>query len=242
MVAGAILAPVALFWILTAAMALDMYGSMTGVSAWMMTPTWDWPHVLLLWAMWAVMMGAMMLPSAMPLLLLYHGALRRQAPPSRVFLCVAAMIVGYLTIWAAFSVGATAAQRLLSRLLVLSPMMEMTSGVAIGITLLLAGVYQLTPWKARCLHVCRAPLSMVMQRWRSGMAGAVKMGTEHGVYCVACCWALMLLLFAGGVMNLVVIAGLTVVVLIEKVSPLGIHASRGIGGLLCAAGVWFIVR
>ena len=67
-------------------------------------------------------------------------------------------------------------------------MMEMTSRVAIGITLVIAGGYQLTPWKVGCLRVCRSPLSMLMQRWRSGIAGAVKMGTEHGVYCVGCCW------------------------------------------------------
>ena len=242
MAAGAILALASLFWIWTAVTARDMYGSMTGLSAWLMTSTWDGPHLLFLWVMWAVMMAAMMLPSALPLLMLYHGALRRQVPSSQVFLCVSAMIVGYLTIWAAFSVGATAVHRLLSTLLVLSPMMEMTSRVSIGITLLVVGLYQLTPWKVRCLRFCRSPLSMVMHRWRSDMAGAVKMGTEHGVYCVGCCWALMLLLFAGGVMNLMVIAGLTIVVLIEKVSPLGVQASRGIGGMLCAAGVWFIVR
>jgi predicted metal-binding membrane protein len=201
-------------------------------------------------AMWAVMMAAMMLPSAMPLLLLYNAIVRRRAPrlrsgqaaATRVYLHVSAMAAGYLLTWAAFSVGATALQRVLSTLLVLTPMMEMRSTLAIGITLLLAGGYQLTPWKGGCLRQCRSPLVFVMQRWRDGITGGLKMGMEHGVYCVGCCWALMLLLFAGGVMNLTVIIGLTVVVLIEKVTPIGVHASRALGGVMIAAGVWFIVR
>ena len=223
-------------------MARDMYGSMTGLSAWMMTPTWDAPHLFLLWLMWAVMMGAMMLPSAMPLLLLYDGALRRRAAAQHVPLHVYAMAAGYLLTWAAFSAGATGLQRVLSRLLVLNPMMEMPSSAAMGMTLLFAGAYQLTPWKGVCLRRCRSPLAFVMQRWRDGVAGALKMGVEHGAYCLGCCWALMLLLFAGGVMNLTVIIGLTALVLVEKVTPIGVQASRVVGGLMIAAGVWFIVR
>jgi predicted metal-binding membrane protein len=159
-----------------------------------------------------------------------------------VTLHVSAMAAGYLLTWAAFSVGATTLQRVLSRFLVLTPMMEMRSTVAIGATLLLAGAYQLTPWKGVCLHLCRSPLAVVMQRWRDGVTGALKMGIEQGAYCVGCCWALMLLLFAGGVMNLTVIIGLTAIVLIEKATPIGVHASRALGGLMIAGGVWFIAR
>ena len=238
--ASGIVAVTCLFWIWIAATARDMYGSMSGLSAWMMTSTWDPPHLLFLWLMWAVMMAAMMLPSAAPLLLLYEGALRRRATATSVNAHVAAMAAGYVAVWAVFSVGATALQRLLSTLLVLTPMMEMTGSAAIGITLLLVGIYQLTPWKGRCLLACRSPLTLVMHRWRSGIGGAMRMGAEHGAYCVGCCWALMLLLFAGGVMNLLVIAGLTVLVLVEKLSPIGSQASRGLGGLLCAAGVWWL--
>jgi predicted metal-binding membrane protein len=223
---------------------------MTGLSSWMMTSTWDASHLFVLWLMWAVMMAAMMLPSAMPLLLLYDAILRKrppqrrsgQAAATRVTLHVSAMAAGYLLTWAAFSVGATTLQRVLSRFLVLTPMMEMRSTVAIGATLLLAGAYQLTPWKGVCLHLCRSPLVVVMQRWRDGVTGALKMGIEQGAYCVGCCWALMLLLFAGGVMNLTVIIGLTAIVLIEKATPIGVHASRALGGLMIAGGVWFIAR
>jgi predicted metal-binding membrane protein len=219
-------------------MARDMYGPMTGASAWMMTTTWDAPRLVLLWLMWAVMMAAMMLPSALPLLLLYDTAQRTrgQGTSGHVY----AMAAGYLLVWAFFSIGATALQRLLSTLLVVNPMMEMPGRTAIGVTLLLAGGYQWTPWKTVCLHQCRSPLAFVTQRWRRGAAGALRMGTEHGAYCLGCCWALMLLLFAGGVMNLTVIVGLTIIVLVEKLTPVGVLAARTIGVAMLAGGVWLV--
>ena len=222
-------------------MAQDMYGPMTGLSAWMMTPVWSWRHIGLLWLMWAVMMAAMMLPSAMPLLSLYDRALRTRGATGSAALSVYAMAGGYLLAWAGFSVAATVLQRLLARTFVLNPMMEMPDGAAIGVTLLLAGAYQLTPWKAACLRECRSPLAFIMQRWRTGVTGALRMGLEHGAYCLGCCWALMLLLFAGGVMNLTVIVGLTAIVLIEKISPVGVLASRVLGVVLILAGAWWLL-
>lgn len=241
-VVSGIVAVTLLCWLWIAPMARDMYGPMTGPSAWMMTSEWDARHLFLLWSMWAVMMAAMMLPSAIPLLVLYDGALRKRSGAAHIPSHVYAMAAGYLLIWAAFSVGATALQRLLSRLLLLNPMMEMAGSTAVGVTLLLAGGYQFTPWKEVCLSQCRSPMSFVMQRWRKGIAGALRMGVEHGAYCLGCCWALMLLLFAGGVMNLTVIVGLTVVVLIEKLTPIGVVASRVLGVVLVASGLWVIAR
>jgi predicted metal-binding membrane protein len=241
-VAGGIIVAIGLGWAWIVPMARDMYGPMTGASAWMMRSTWDTPHLLLLWLMWAVMMAAMMLPSAVPLLLLYDGVLRRRGAPGRAALQVYAMGAGYLLVWTLFSIGATVLQRVLSGMLILNPMMEMPNRTAVGATLLLAGAYQLTPWKAACLSQCRSPLSFVMQRWREGVSGAVRMGVEHGAYCLGCCWALMLLLFAGGVMNLAVIVGLTAIVLIEKVTPLGVPISRMLGALMLATGAWFVIR
>lgn len=241
-VVSGIVAAIVLGWAWIVPMARDMYGPMTGTSAWMMRSTWDAPHLLLLWLMWAVMMAAMMLPSAVPLLLLYDGVLRRRRPSGRAAVQVYAMGAGYLLVWGIFSVGATVLQRVLSGMLILNPMMEMPNRTAVGATLLLAGAYQLTPWKAACLSQCRSPLSFVMQRWREGVSGASRMGVEHGAYCLGCCWALMLLLFAGGVMNLAVIVGLTAIVLIETVSPLGVRVSRVLGALMLAAGAWFMVR
>ena len=228
-------------WMWTVVMASDMYGPMTGASAWMMTAEWDAPHLLLLWAMWAVMMTAMMLPSAAPMLLLYGVIARRSAQASagrRIY----SFAAGYLVVWTLFSLGVTAIQRVLARMTVVSPMMEISSPAACGALLLIAGLYQLTPIKLACLRNCQSPLGFLMSRWRNGVSGAWRMGLHHGAYCVGCCWALMLLLFAGGVMNLAVIAALTAFVAFEKLAPLGVHGARIAGVLLIVTGLWMIVR
>jgi predicted metal-binding membrane protein len=228
-------------WLWIVVMARDMYGPMTGASAWMMSPAWDVPHLLLLSAMWTVMMIAMMVPSAAPLVLLYGAAARRTAPQPAA-LRIYALAAGYVVVWALFSIAATALQRLLSSLLLLSPMMEASNGRVSGTLLLLAGMYQLTPAKHACLRACQSPLGFLMSRWRDGIAGAFRMGTAHGVYCVGCCWALMLLLFAGGVMNLTVIAALTALVAAEKLLPIGRRGIVVSGVLLATAGLWVLLR
>jgi len=227
-----------LCWAWIVPMARDMYGAMTGPSAWMMTMTWDATHVLLLWAMWAVMMAGMMLPSAWPLLRLYALAAERSPDRGTATLRAVAVGAGYLLVWMLFSVCATLLQRALSRTLLLTPMMEIATPRAAATLLLLAGVYQFTPLKAACLRLCRSPVSIVAHRWRAGAAGALRMGLEHGLYCLGCCWALMLLLFVGGVMNLAVIAVITAVVLIERLAPFGAQSSRATGALLVALGAW----
>jgi predicted metal-binding membrane protein len=228
----------ALSWAWIAPMAVDMYGSMTGLSAWMMTAEWTAGHVFLLWLMWAVMMAAMMLPSAMPLLFFYDRALRRQPAAGHAAGLVYAMAAGYLLVWAGFSAGATALQRVLTSVDVVDAMMEMRGRPAVALTLVVAGFYQFTPWKSTCLSHCRSPLSFITTRWRRGAGGALRMGLEHGTWCLGCCWALMLLLFAGGVMNLTVIVGLAILVLVEKLAPFGAAASRVLGGVLIVAGAW----
>jgi predicted metal-binding membrane protein len=227
-------------WAWIALMAHDMYGAMTGASAWMMTDRWDAAHLALLWAMWAVMMTAMMLPSAAPLVLLYAGALhaRRASGASR---SIYALAGGYLLVWAAFSLGATVLQRVLASALVLTPMMEPGTPIAAAAVLAIAGVYQLTPLKRACLRVCRSPLAYLLQHWRSGTLGALRLGVDHGLYCVGCCWALMLLLFAGGVMNLAVIFGLTLWVLAEKFLPFGEWTARASGIALLALAAWIAI-
>jgi predicted metal-binding membrane protein len=230
-------------WMWIVVMAHDMYGPMTGASAWMMTGVWDARHLALLWAMWAVMMVGMMLPSASPMLLLYGGVARRSATgASAASRQIYALAFGYLVVWALFSLGATALQRLLATLLFVSSMMEVTSPVVGATLLLIAGVYQLTPLKHACLRTCQSPLGFLMSRWRTGLTGAFRMGLEHGALCVGCCWALMLLLFAGGVMNLAVIAALTALVAFEKLTPIGAQGARISGVLLIAAALWMLVR
>jgi predicted metal-binding membrane protein len=224
-------------WAWIAVMATDMYGTMQGASAWMMTAQWDALHLLLLWAMWAVMMAAMMLPSAAPLVLLYAGALHARGE-RRARRGIYALACGYLLAWCAFSALATALQRLLASLLVLTPMMEPEAPMFAALLLAIAGLYQLTPLKGACLRVCRSPLSYLVHHWRAGPSGALRLGVEHGMYCLGCCWALMLLLFAGGVMNLVVIVALTLWVLLEKLMPFGERAARGSGIALLALAAW----
>ena len=228
------------WWIVP--MARDMYGPMTGPSAWMMRSQWDAPHLLLLAAMWIVMMAGMMLPSASPMLLLYAGAARSRARGAHTTFRVYAMAAGYVLVWVAFSLVATLLQRLLSSWLVLSPMMEVTSPFVSGGLLVLAGVYQLTPLKRTCLASCSSPVDFLMRRWRDGATGAFRLGVEHGLFCVGCCWALMLLLFAGGVMNLTVIAALTAFVLIEKLTPFGPRSVWMTGIALIGFGIWIMTR
>ena len=235
-----VLTPV-LSWMWIVMMARDMYGPMTGASAWMMTTHWDAPHLLLLWAMWSVMMTAMMLPSAAPLILLYGAAARRsrQRTARRHIYALAA---GYLAAWTAFSLAATALQRALASLLLVSPMMEAGSSRVSATLLVIAGVYQWTPLKHACLRTCQSPLGFLMAHWRDGWSGAFRVGLEHGSYCIGCCWALMLLLFAGGVMNVVVIAGLTAWVAFEKLAPFGRRGAQFSGAIMIAVGSWILMR
>ena len=239
--AGALLLAVLLSWAWIVPMALDMYGAMSGPSAWMMTTNWDAQHLALLFAMWAVMMVGMMLPSAAPTLLLYAAVARKSGGES-VALRVYAFGAGYLAVWTFFSVLATVLQRVLAEALVLSPMMELQSRAWAGGLLVLAGVYQFTAAKRACLTVCRSPVEFVTRHWKPGRRGAFRMGIGHGLYCLGCCWALMLLLFVGGVMNLWVIAAITLFVLLEKAAPRGAQAGRLSGALLILLGAWALFR
>jgi predicted metal-binding membrane protein len=235
----ALVAAVSWWWIL--AMSADMYGPMTGASAWSMTSTWDARHLLLLFAMWAVMMMAMMLPSAAPMLMLYIAVVRR-SDESTLVRRVYALAGGYLLVWTIFSVAAAAGQRVLTAGAIVSPMMGLANPTVGGVVLLLVAAYQFTPLKRGCLDACRSPFGLVTRYWRSGTHGAFTMGVRHGIYCLGCCWALMLLLFVGGVMNAWIIAGLTLFVLVEKIASFGKMASRVGGITLAVLGIWLLVR
>ncbi|HJY34674.1 MAG TPA: DUF2182 domain-containing protein, partial [Vicinamibacterales bacterium] len=178
-------------WTWIAVIARDMYGPMTGASRWMMTTSWDAAHLFLLWGMWAVMMTAMMLPSAAPTILLYGAAVRRM-PRVPATSAIYALTAGYVVVWALFSVMATAVQRVLAELLLISPMMVLTSPAAGATVLIVAGVYQWTPLKRACLKACESPLGFLMRGWQDDLGGAFRLGLEHGLLCLGCCWALML--------------------------------------------------
>jgi len=202
----------------------------------------DTTGLALLFLMWAVMMMAMMLPSAMPMILLHAAVTRKIGTRQSFAASISAFVGGYIVTWTLFSVVATLAQAYLEHLALLSPMMVSKSPQLGGLLLVTAGVYQVTPAKDACLTHCRTPFAFVAAHWRPGVSGAFQMGLHHGLFCVGCCWVLMVLLFVGGVMNLLWIAVIAGFVLLEKVAPLGNKKGRAISGLgLIMAGTWFLV-
>jgi predicted metal-binding membrane protein len=231
------LAAVALSWLYLVAASHDMYGAMDGVSAWMMEGSWDLRYSALIFAMWFVMMIGMMVPSAAPAILLYAVVLRNSPGADRPTARTYAFAGGYLLAWAGFSIAATLLQWLLAKAALLSPMMVSASPWLGAALLIVAGAYQFTPLKRACLEHCRGAVDFLTQNFRPGIGGALRIGAHHGLYCVGCCWALMLLLFFGGVMSLLWIAAITIFVLLEKLAPPGVQAGRLSGALLIVAGV-----
>jgi predicted metal-binding membrane protein len=189
----------------------------------------NWFAVLI---MWAVMMAAMMLPAAMPMVSVFGTLNRSRGEAGRTVVFVS----GYLALWAAFGAAATAAQWALQTSGLLSPMIVSMSPVLSAALLVIAGAFQFTPLKHACLRACRSPLGFLMTDWRDGLWGAARMGVRHGLYCLGCCWALMALLFVGGAMNLLWIAALTLLVAMEKLAPKGDILAKALGALMIGAG------
>jgi predicted metal-binding membrane protein len=206
-------------------------------STMMMKLTWTPAYFVLMLAMWWVMMVAMMLPSAAPSVLLFATVNRKNRQQGQLYVPTGFFAAGYLIAWGGFSLVAVLIQWGLERLALLSPMMQTTSLYLGAALLIVAGLYQLTPLKHACLRHCRSPIDYLAHHWRQGSVGAFRMGLEHGLFCLGCCWVLMALLFYGGVMNLWWITGLALYVLIEKLAPLGPRFSRYTGGLLILWGV-----
>ena len=234
-------------------------GAGTGMSTLAMT-TWQFPPPVyggsagshwplaywwLMLLMWWVMMIAMMVPSAAPMILLYarvfrHNHQGEQSSPA--YVPTSAFLLGYLVAWLLFSLAATTLQWALERAgLVHGMMMWSNSRILSAAFLLAAGIYQVSPLKNVCLDHCRSPVSFLSAHWRKGRWGALRMGVDHGLYCVGCCWFLMLLLFVGGVMNLVWIAGLAIFVLLEKQLPRGLWIARTSGGLMLLSGAYLLL-
>jgi predicted metal-binding membrane protein len=233
---AAVLAPVWL-WLIRA--SLDMYAGMSGASAWMMHATWDRTYTAQIFAMWTAMMAGMMLPSAVPAVLIFAGVARSGTRPHQPVLRGYLFAAGYLLCWTAFSVMATALQAALAHTALLTPMMESATPLLTAAVLLVAGLYQWSSIKRGCLARCRTPVAWIVENWRPGPVGALRMGAAHGLYCVGCCWALMLILFAGGVMSLWCIAALSLFVLLEKFGPFGRHGDGVAGAVLIAAAAAF---
>jgi predicted metal-binding membrane protein len=205
-------------------------GAMTGVQPWAAT------EFGLTFAMWALMMVAMMVPTAAPMTLMYAAVARKAAAQHNPLAPTFVFVAGYITMWAIFSLVATVAQHALDQAALLSPMMVSASARLGAAILIAAGLYQLTPLKNACLKNCRTPAHFMSRYWRTGNLGAFRMGLRLGAYCVGCCWVLMTLLFVGGVMNLLWIAAIAIFVLLEKTIPFGEVSGRVAGTAMILFG------
>lgn len=189
------------------------------------------PSVL---AIWLLMSIAMMLPTAAPAILTFADLSERARMTSRP-ISLLAFIVGYLCLWMGFAIIATLTQVGLARIMIGLP--ATAPAATVSALLLLAGAYQFAPLKHACLTHCRNPMAYFLAHWREGTHGALAMGVRHGAYCVGCCWALMLLMVAAGAMNAAWTAGLTVLMLAEKVLPAGDRIGRAVGVALVCLGL-----
>lgn len=212
--------------------AMDMQ-SMPGMA---MPAPWTVTHFALMLVMWGIMMMAMMLPSAAPMILLF-ATIERRRRGGAPLPAIAVFAVAYVVVWICFSGAATLLQWQLEYLALLSPMMASTSTLLAAVVLVAVGFYQFTPLKQACLRGCRSPLEFITRYWDRGPFG---IGLRHGMYCVGCCWMLMLLLFVGGAMNLLWVALIAAYVFVEKVVPRGEWLSYGAGTALICWGGWML--
>ena len=237
-VVGAIVLLTVLAWVYLLHLHGQMTNAMADVEAMRamgmpMDQPWTVTDVGFGFVMWVAMMAGMMSPSAAPVLLVVARAASTRGESSRTAVLFGA---GYFAVWTGFSAVATLAQWILHNAALLSPSMAAVSPRAAGIVLVVAGLYQLTPEKRACLQHCRNPIDFLMMHWRPGAAGSFGLGVRHGWYCLGCCWALMIVLFAVGLMNLVWVAAISAVILIEKTAWGGVGLARVTGALLILVG------
>jgi predicted metal-binding membrane protein len=203
---------------------------------------WKPVEFAFVFAMWVVMMVGMMAPSAAPMILMYARVGRHWAAAGKPLAAAGWFAAGYFLAWIGFSLAATLVQWVLERTAVLDSRMASASNILGGIVLIAAGVYQWTPLKDVCLAQCQTPFQFLIQHggFRGDMRGCVLLGLRHGGYCVGCCWVLMALLFVGGVMNVLWIALLALLVLVEKLTPVGRWVARAAGLACVLAGAWML--
>lgn len=192
-------------------------------------------------AIWWVMMPGMMLPSAAPMILTFATVNRRKRERGQPFVPTLVFTAGYLVAWGLFGVFATLADWALERAALISPMTGRLTPILGAIMVIAAGIYQLSPLKSVCLRHCRSPFDFVLNHWRDGASGALRMGLEHGLYCLGCCWFLMALMFAAGIMSLLWMAVIAVFILFEKLLPAGTWLARAGGAAMLGFGVYLLV-
>ena len=198
--------------------------------------SWSARDLFLTFAMWTVMMIGMMAPTALPVMLLFNR-MRAGTNPGHSSGAAALFGMGHLIIWVSFSALAASLQWTLHHVAILSPHMSVTSPRLAGAILIAAGLYQLTPAKAKCLTKCQSPLGFLVTNWKEGGKGVLELGLRHGAYCLGCCWALMCVLFVVGVMNLAWVAALTAFVFLEKFGPTGMRVAQAGGAVMILAGL-----
>jgi predicted metal-binding membrane protein len=253
-IAGALAALIGLAWgyVLWLAADMDMGGmDMTGfrmipAGIGIMAPAnapWTATELGFVFAMWAVMMVGMMAPSAAPMILMYARVGRQRQAESKPLAATGWFAASYFLVWIGFSLAATFVQWMVERVALLDSRMASVSNLFGGAVLIAAGVYQWTPLKDVCLAQCQSPLGFLMRYggFRGDVPGCLLLGLRHGAYCVGCCWVLMALLFVGGVMNVLWIALLALLVLVEKLAPFGRWVARAAGAACVAAGGWMLL-
>lgn len=253
-VGGALVLIVALAWsyVIWLANDMDMGGMdmtdfrMIPAGIGIMLPSgepWRAFEFVYVFLMWAVMMVGMMLPSASPMILMYARVGRQGKAQGKPFAATGWFAAGYLLAWCGFSLAATLLQWAIDRAALLDSRMTIASSLFGAIVLIAAGVYQWTPLKDVCLAQCQSPFLFLMRHggFRGDPRGCLLLGLRHGAYCVGCCWILMALLFVGGVMNVLWIALLALLVLLEKLTPVGRWIARAAGIASVAAGAWLLV-
>jgi predicted metal-binding membrane protein len=252
-VAGALGVTAALAWIYLLWLAADMDMGGMDMTGFRMIPAgmgimapanapWKPIEFAFVFAMWAVMMVGMMAPSAAPMILMYARVARQALAAGKPFAATGWFAGSYFLAWTGFAFMATLVQWLLDRAALLSPEMASASNLLGGIVLIAAGIYQWTPLKHACLTQCQSPLQFLMRHggFRSDLPGCLLLGLQHGAYCIGCCWILMALLFVGGVMNVLWIALIALLVLLEKLTSIGSPIARAAGIAFTAAGAWLL--
>lgn len=230
----------AVAWVLTVRLATGMQmpaGAMDMPSAMPETG----PTLLLVGGMWAAMMVGMMVPSATPMVVAYTDWTRRGSGAGSRALAIGSFLSGYVLVWLGFSVVAAVAQVLFERVGLLSAAGATTRPVVGGTVLVLAGLFQATPWKESCLGRCRTPVGFLVAQWRDGARGGLVMGIRHGAYCLGCCWALMGVLFVVGTMHVVWMAAIAGFVLVEKLAPAALRVRYAAAVVLISWGVATVV-
>jgi predicted metal-binding membrane protein len=253
-VAGALGVIAVLAWAYVIWLAADMDMGGMNMSGFRMVPAgmgmmapaaapWSAVEFTLVFAMWIVMMIGMMAPSAAPMILMYAHVGRQAKSAGKPLAATGWFAAGYFLAWAGFSLAATLVQWALERKTLLDARMESASIVLGASVLIAAGIYQWTPLKDACLAQCQTPFRFLMTHggFRSTVSGCVRLGFLHGAYCVGCCWTLMALLFVVGVMNVLWVAALALLVLLEKLTPWGRFLARVAGAASIAGGVWMLL-